>query len=315
MMATLNHMKERTVGFYEVVVVKEGAAQRIPEPMDWDGALADLARAPVGARSHEGESRLVGTTFTHNMEDHLLLHRVKDAGEWLSVINFDTGDLRELERSAHEGYLDTSVVCFLPFGNIVGIMPGGVSAPSHKSLETWLNGIDMFPGSQLRLLPVVAHSEIEKLKTAVGASRVEVKVLGNKMGALSERERRGGLARLLRVASEEYGEITVTMVIAVPRGKELSEHREHLLADLDEIADVVTGAERARARLVYSDPGGPEQTRLVELVEHSITAKKRVPATDAEGNSIRIVSAVDAILAAAAEHEDALRLAVDAVQS
>lgn len=312
-MATLGHMKERTVGFYEVVVVRDGEAQRIPQPMDWDGALADLAQAPVDARSHEGESRIVGTTFPHNMEDHLLLHRVKDAGEWLSVINFDTGDLRELEQSAHEGYLDTSVVCFLPFGNVVGIMQGGVSAPSHKSLETWINGIEMFPGSHLQLRPVVAHSEIEKLKSAVGASRVEVKVMGNKMGALLER--RGGLARLLRVAGDAYGEISVTMVISVPRGKELKEHREHLLADLDEISDVVTGAERARARLVYSDPGGPEQTRLVELVEHSITAKKRVPATDAEGNSIRIVSAVDAILAAAAEHEDALRLAVDAGHS
>lgn len=311
-MATLGHMKERTVGFYEVAVVKDGKAQRIPEPMDWDGALSDLAQAPVGARSHEGESRIVGTTFPHNMEDHLLLHRVKDAGEWLSVINFDTGDLRELEQSAHEGYLDTSVVCFLPFGNVVGIMQGGVSAPSHKSLETWLNGIQMFPGSQLQLRPVVAHSEIEKLKSAQGASRVEVKVMGNKMGVLHERQ--GGLARLLRVY-DAYGEISVTMVISVPRGKELNEHREHLLADLDEISDVVTGAERARARLVYSDPGGPEQTRLVELVEHSITAKKRVPATDAEGNSIRIVSAVDAILAAAAEHEDTLRLAVDAGHS
>ncbi|MFK0222972.1 hypothetical protein ACIQWN_32895 [Streptomyces vinaceus] len=192
-------------------------------------------------------------------------------------------------------------------------MQGSVSAPSHKALETWLNGIEMFPGTQLQLRPVVAHSEIEKLKTAVGASRVEVKVMGNKMGALQDRP--GGLARLLRVAGEAYGEISVTMVISVPRGKELREHREHLLADLDEISDVVTGAERARARLVYSDPSGPEQTRLVELVEHSITAKKRVPATDAEENSIRIVSAVDAILAAAAEHEDALRLAVDAGQS
>ncbi|MFJ9079461.1 hypothetical protein ACIRO3_30120 [Streptomyces sp. NPDC102278] len=309
-------MKERTLGFFEIVVVKDGEAQRIPEPMDWDGALADLARAPVGARTHEGEHRIVGTAFPHNMEDHLLLHRVKDAGEWLSVINFDTGDLRELEQSAHEGYLDTSVVCFLPFGNVVGIMQGGVSAPSHKSLETWINGIEMFPGSRLQLRPVVAHSEIEKLKSAVGASRVEVKVMGNKMGAL--RERQGGLARLLRVAGDAYGEISVTMVISVPRGKELKEHREHLLADLDEISDVVTGAERARARLVYSDPGGPEQTRLVELVElvePSITAKKRVPATDAEGNSIRIVSAVDAILVAAAEHEDALRLAVDAGDS
>ncbi|MGY3681568.1 hypothetical protein ACVWXU_005191 [Streptomyces sp. TE33382] len=312
-MATLGHMKERTVGFYEVVVVQDGVAKRAANRMDWDGALSDVARADVAARSFEGDSHMVGTVATYDMQDHLLLHRVKDAGEWLSVVNWDTGDLRELEQSAQEGYVDTSVICFLPFGNVIGIMQGGVSAPSHKALETWLNGIQLFPGYQLQVRPVVAHAEMERLKTASGASRVEVKIMANKMGALQER--RGGLARTLRVAGEAYGEISVTMIISVPKKKELREHREHLLADLEEISDVVTGAERARARLVYSDPGGPEHTRLVELVEHSITAKKRVPATDGEGNSIRIVSAVDAILAAAIEHEDALRLAVDAGDS
>lgn len=308
-MATLGHMKERTVGFYEVVRIKDGEARRIPAQLDWDGVLSDLSQAPVAARTYEGESQMVGTIATYNMQDHLLLHRVKDAGEWLSVVNWDTGDLRELEQSAHEGYVDTSVICFLPFGNIVGIMQGGVSAPSHRALATWLNGIRIFPGDELQIRPVVAHAEVERLKTASGASRVEVKIMANKMGALQGR--RGGLARTLLVAGDAYGEISVTMIISVPKKKELKEHREHLLADLEEISDVVSGAERARARLIYSDPGGPEQTRLVELVEHSITAKKRVPATDEAGNSIRIVSAVDAILSSAIEHEDALRLAVD----
>ncbi|MFE0764579.1 hypothetical protein [Streptomyces smyrnaeus] len=302
-------MKERTVGFFEIVATKNGQAKRIPAHFDWDRVLSDIAQTHVTDRTFEADSRYVGSIVTYDMQDHLLLHRVKDAGEWLSVVNWDTGSLHELEESAHEGYLDTSVVCFLPFGNVVGIMQGGVSAPSHKALETWLNGMQIFPGDHLQVRPVVAHAEIERLKTASGASRVEVKVIANKMGALQGRH--GGLARTLRVAGEAYGEISVTMVISVPRTKELKEHRELLLADLEEISDVVTGAERARARLVYSDPSGPERTRLVELVEHSITAKKRVPATDAEGNSIRIMSAVDAILAAATEHENALRLAVD----
>ncbi|MFJ3586805.1 hypothetical protein ACIPPS_31885 [Streptomyces sp. NPDC090127] len=303
-------MKERTIHFYEVVTVRNGEGQRMPEPMDWDAVLADLSQVPVSGRTFESDSQLVGTITTYHEQDHLLLHRVKDAGEWLSVMNWDTGSLRELEQNAHEGYLDTSVICFLPFGNVIGIMRGSQSAPSHRALEAWLNGISLFPGTQFEVRPVVAHAEVERLKTASGASRVEVKLMANKMGAL--RERKGGLARTFRVAGESYGEISVTVIISVPRGKELKEHREMLLADLDEISDVVTGAERARASLIYSDPTGPERTHLVELVEHSITAKRRVPATDQEGNSIRIVSAVDAILGAAAEHEDALRLAVDA---
>ncbi|MGW0602366.1 hypothetical protein [Streptomyces sp. NPDC002640] len=303
-------MKERTVYFYEVVVVRNGEGRRLPQQLDWDATLAELSRAPVGERTYEGEARLVGTIATHNEQDHLLLHRVKDAGEWLSVVNWVTGDLRELEQNAQEGYLDTSVICFLPFGNIVGIMPGSRSAPSHRGLEAWLNGLAIFPDTQFAVRPVVAHAEIERLKTATSASRVEIKLMGNKMGALSQRT--GRLARTFRTAGESYGEINVTMIISVPRGKKHEGNRQALLADLEEISDVVTGAEMARARLVYSDPGGPERTQLVELVEHNITAKKRVPATDEEGNSIRIVSAVDAILVAAAEHQDALRMAVDA---
>jgi hypothetical protein len=50
----------------------------------------------------------------------------------------------------------------------------------------------------------------------------------------------------------------------------------------------------------------------VELTEHHITAKRRVSAVDDEGNSIRILSAVDAILDVAAEHEGELRAAVGA---
>ncbi|MEH0532775.1 hypothetical protein [Streptomyces sp. 1222.2] len=124
-------MKDRTIWFYEIVTVAEGQATRTRQ-LDWDGALADVARVPVAQRTVEGDSQLVGSIATYNMQDHLLLHRVKDGGEWLSVMNWDTGDLRELEQSEREGYPDTSVVCFLPFGNIVGMMQGARSAPPRR---------------------------------------------------------------------------------------------------------------------------------------------------------------------------------------
>jgi hypothetical protein len=111
-LATLGHMKERTIGFYEIVTVADGQASRTRQ-MDWDGALADVSRVPIAGRTINGDAQLVGTIATYNMQDHLLLHRVKDGGEWLSVMNWDTGDLRELEQSAHEG---------LP-GHIRGVFP------------------------------------------------------------------------------------------------------------------------------------------------------------------------------------------------
>ncbi|WP_234441488.1 hypothetical protein [Streptomyces sp. WM6386] len=310
-MATLRNMRERTITFFEIVKPTSGEPKRM-EQIDWDGALSDVSQLSAPERKVEAENIWVGTVTTVDTDNILLLHRVKDSGEWLSVLNWDTGDLRELEQSAHEGYLDTSVIYFLPFGNIVAVMPGSVSAPGRPALESWINGMKIFP-HDLLVRPVIAHAEVEKLRTAEGASRVEVKVMANKMGAL--REKKGGLAHSLRIAGEAYGEISVTMIISVPRKKELREHREMLLADLRAISDVVPEAERARAKLVYSDPTGPEYSRLVELVDHHITAKRRVAATDDEGNSIRILSAVHAILGASAEHEDELRLAVDSVEA
>jgi hypothetical protein len=49
------------------------------------------------------------------------------------------------------------------------------------------------------------------------------------------------------------------------------------------------------------------RARLTELVEHHVTAKRRVAAVDDEGKSIRIRGAIDAILGEIITHEDALR--------
>lgn len=201
-MATLRNMKERTIFFFEIVRPIGGESRRVGQ-IDWDGTLSDIAglSAPE-QRKVEEEYTLVGTVTAVDEDNILLLHRVKDSTEWLSVLNWTTGDLRELEHSAHEGYLDTSVVYFLPFGNVIAVMPGSVSAPGRKAVETWLNGMKIFP-YDLQVRPVVAHAEMEKLQSAEGASRVEVKVMANKMGALRDKSSR--LARSLRIAGNPTG--------------------------------------------------------------------------------------------------------------
>lgn len=308
-MASIRNMRERTISFYEIVRSTSGEQVRVPQ-VDWDSVLASVATAPLAARTVEKESIFVGSIATVNEQDHLLLHRAKDATEWLSVIDWSTGEWRELEENASRGYLDTSAICFLPFGNVIGVMQGSTSAPTHKSLEVWINSLSIFPEARCAIRPVLSKAEIERLATARGASRVEIKIGSQAMSAL--RKRTGRLARFLNLASDAYGNISVTMIISIPKGKALDEHREMLLEDLRDIAPVAPAAtDRARAKLVYANMEGPEYTRLVELTEHHITAKRRVSAVDDEGNSIRILSAVDAILEVAAEHEGELRAAVE----
>ncbi|GAA4874423.1 hypothetical protein ACFQ34_32845 [Pseudonocardia benzenivorans] len=302
-------MKERTIAFFEVVELKAGEHRRI-EPMKWVDFLASLSARDLARRTVETDATYVGNTITYEEEDHLLLHRAKDVGEWLSVLNWGTGEWRELEMKAAEGYLESSVVCFLPYGNLVAIMRGSTSAPSHKSLETWLRGLKPFGERLLVVRPLLSMSEIERLQTAEGASRVEIRIGRSKAGALAMKT--GRLATFLHRAGEAYGDIDVTMIISIPRGNTRHEDRQELLADLQDLADVMPdAAEKARATLVFAEDSGAEHRQLTEFVEHHITAKRRVRAVTDDGEAIRISSAVSVILDAAAEHEDELRLAAN----
>jgi hypothetical protein len=227
--ASLKRMRERTVAFYEIVESRAGEHQRLA-PMKWPEFLATLSLMDLERRTVETDTTLIGNTVTYDEEDHLLLHRAKESGEWLSVLNWDTGEWRELEMKAAEGYLETSVVCFLPFGNLVGMMKGAPSAPSHKALETWLRDVKPFGDLSLVVRPLVSASEIERLQTAEGASRVEIRIGRSKVGALANKT--GRLASLLHRAGEAYGDIDVTMIISIPRGNTRAEDREALLNDL-----------------------------------------------------------------------------------
>lgn len=306
-------VRERTIAFFEVVVEENGQQRRVDQ-FPWPRVLAAIYRAKPSDRTFEAEHTYFGNVYTFHEEDQLLLHRVKDGGEWLSVVNWSTGEWHELEAAAGEGYLDTSVMCFLTFGNIVAIMQGSQAAPSHRSLQTWLNGLHVFGDTRLVVRPLVSRAEVERLRTAEGATRAEIRIGRSQVEAL--RDHQGRLARMLRLASDEYGDIDVTMIISVPRGRGRDEDRQRLLDDLRDLGDVVPGiAERARATLVYAEQSGPEYRQLIELVEHHITAKRHVAAVNDEGRSIRISSAVSVILDAAAQHEPELRLAVEAAEA
>jgi hypothetical protein len=301
-------LRERTVSFYEVVVAEDGEQYRSTQ-IDFPAMLNDLATAPIAARRWDTDQTFVGTVFGVDERDHLLLHRVKDPGEWLSVMDLTTGEWHELESAASQGYLETTAISFLPFGNVVGLMQGSTSSPSHKRLEGWLNNLSIFE-DQLVVRALVAPADIDRLRTADGATRVEIRIGSNRSAALAGHT--GRLASFLRRASEEYGDVRVTMTISIPPGGAREEDRHRLLEDLRDLADVMPdSADLAKARLLFSDVGGDEYARLAEFVEHHITAKRQVPAVDEEGNSIRLTAALDVIVGVSFEHEQELRLATE----
>ncbi|MGH8963766.1 MAG: hypothetical protein ACRDXB_00290 [Actinomycetes bacterium] len=291
-----------------MVIEKDGEQHRVEE-LPWSSMLAALSRAPHTERTWEFDQTFVGQTYPLDEEDHLLLHRVKDPGEWLARIDLRTGAVEDLESGASQGFLETTAMCFTGFGNVLGMMQGSTSAPSHKSLQNWINGLKLFE-ERIVVRPLLSRAEIERLQTAEGASRVEIRLGSSQSAALAQKQ--GRLARFLRHAREEYGDIRVTMVISIPRGKGRSEDRQKLLDDLRDMQEIMPeAADVAKARLVYAEADGDEYSRLAEFVEHHITAKAKVPAVDDEGRSIRIPSAVRVILNQAEAHSAELRLAAD----
>ena len=304
-------MKERTIAYYEVVESRDGEQFRTTQ-RPWQNALGALDRASVEDRSWDSDRTYIGTTEVVEAEHHLLLHRVRDVSEWLSVIDFSTGRLEELESAASQGYLDTSAVSFLPYGNVVSIMRGSTSAPTHKSLEGWLNHLGLFSGPPLVVRPLMRPAEVERLRTASGASRIEVRIGANRAAALQGHE--GRLAKFLRRAHDDFGDLRVTVTISVPPGRTRDEDREDLLDELRGLSDVLPGAaEFAKANLTYWDNSdGNPRTRITELIEHEITLKRRVPAVDEKGNSIRIRAAFQVMIGASAEVEGELRSASEA---
>lgn len=303
--------RERTIGFYEIVSVEDGEQLRM-EQIDFPEMLTELGAAvkDLPKRRWTGDQDLIGQTITVGDTDHMLLHRVKDAGEWLSVIDFQTGNFKELESAASQGYLDTSAFSFPSFGNVVGMMQGSTSSPSHKGLENWLNGTKILGDGVLAVRPLVSKAEVAKLQQAQGARRIDIRIGAHKQASLNERT--GRLARFLKMATDEYGDLDVTVTISIPRGKARTEDRTRLLSDLQDLEEVMPdAAEIAKASLIYADAGGAEYTRLAEFVEHHITAKRKVAAVNDKGESIKLSQAVSIIAGVAEEHEGELKAAAD----
>lgn len=295
----------RTVAFFEVVRSVDGAHERVAQ-MPWPQVLADVHGWDLKLRRTQVDRDLIGEPYLWSGDRALLLHRVKGDDEWLARADFTTGSIEQLELLATQGYLESSVIEFVGFGNIIAMMQGSTSAPSHKALEEWLNSMGLFPGTDLLVRPVMSKAEVQRLRGAGGIQRIELKV-----GQLNPIESHGRLTEMIRSLRASYDDAEVTLTISIPRGREFvgggrSQYRE-LYDDVMGLGSAITDADRARASLVYMDGDDSGRRRVAELVEHHITAKRSVPVTDAEGNVVRIYAAARVIRDVIREHYAELR--------
>lgn len=301
-------MRSRTIHFFEIVESKDGEQVRM-DHQEWPSMLGRLATAELDVLTYDGEDRaLIGQIYPLEEQDRLILHRLRDPGDWMSQVDFSAGRIDEVEEKAGTGFLDSTAIQFASFGNVIGVMQGAVASPGSNSVENWLNHVNPF-GVPLVVRPLVTAAELERLRSASEVSRFEIKLGAQQRRALRKKD--GSLAKWLgRKLSVD--DVDITVIMSVPRGKRYSESRKKLADELAGMAELIPdAAEIARATLYHGPADALSTARVTELVKHNITAKRNVRSVDDEGNSIRIKGAFHVMDTVMYELEDQLREAAD----
>jgi hypothetical protein len=298
----------RTVSFFRLVIEIEKSRDIVRLPnTNWQAFLATLAGMKLIERTHEGPiRRLIGETLTVDDIYALKLMEPRDENSWLEILRKESSAEPVGSDSLGE-LVETTIVAFLYDSSIVGIIRGSTSSPTHTALAEWLdniriNGNPIFvtPGGRLRAEPALAKSQRRKLSSADGVSMTSVRI----STTMEEQARKAGseiIADTLQRLKHQYGDVTVTVTLRVPRGKRYDEARRTLKEEAKRLQDVSGSAESVSATLVTYDEESRAHQEIVDFITQRITTKRVVPLTGDDGAPIRNSSAVRAILSAAHE--------------
>jgi hypothetical protein len=255
---------------------------------------------------------LIGEVLTVDDQYSLKLMEPRDENSWLEILRQENS-AEALDPAALGELVETTVVDFLPEGNLVGIIRGSMSSPTHTALAEWLdnvkvNGRRLFeePNCSLRAEPALAKSQRAKLDTAAGASMTSLRI----STSMAEEVHAAGseiMGDTLRRLKRQYGDIMVTVTLRVPRGKAYDAARTELKEEAARVLSVAGAAESASATLVSYDERSRSRAEEIDFVAQRITAKTMVPLTGDNGEPIRNTSAVLSIRAAAHNLRDELR--------
>lgn len=332
---------KRTVSFFRLVVEdKDGNVIQFPA-QDWQAFLAKVKKLPLKDRTYESPTRqLIGHVLTVDQDYALKLMEPRDQNSWLEILRRAEEDETALDTSigddaaaaeavedAEDGGTDpidpsvigtlveTSLIAFLPDKNVLGMILGSTSSPTHAALAEWIdmlkiNGKHLIPEEQgwLRAEPALSKSQQRRLGSADGVSKASIRISTSKADQLAEAGAED-IATTLRNLGQTYGNLFVTITLAIPRGKANDKARRELKQEAERFRSVSSQAEAVSATLVTYDAESRAHSEEVNFVSQRITMTKTVPLTGSDGEPIRNTSAVRAILAAAYE----LRAELDAL--
>ncbi|MEU7345702.1 hypothetical protein ABZ778_17585 [Streptomyces bacillaris] len=303
----------RTVSFYEVVRAKDDYNPRMDE-VPWQRALEEMSAKSYEERrfvTPDGD-RYIGEAVFSSDAMHLIVGRI-GSGE-LQTVDLVHGHIEDLRLDGNRGFVDTTTVCFLDHGNIIGMMGSSQASPRSTAIQRWMNSCGL-ASEEIALWPVISQDVWAKLQNAKAVHNFEFTFRPNPAFMPPDSSSMFGF----RQASNRYPDHRITFKVEVPkrgqvtsraRGhRRLQEDAMHFMSELGYLVGP-SGIERARALVTLPTGDGHIKEEALDFLKHHVTAKKRVEVRSAEDARPRYTAAVEAILEAAREHASDLRGAV-----
>lgn len=299
--------KTRTITFFELKKI-DGVKLKRFKDTDWSSHLGKLAKQPLKDRVHKGTDRtLIGDILDADGAHHLKLMKVRDESAWLEVYDSAADAVSDLDIKDKQDLVETSIVCFLPFGNIIGVVQGSIAAPSASAVAEWVNGLGFLKDVKVSAEVMMSTQALKKLADSPEVTRVEADVHTKKASALTAAG--SSLGETLKSIATEYGDMKVTVILRASRskGKAHKKSRETLRREAATLKSLDDGVSKLKAKLLYYDGDDQAGSEIVDFFKGRVTAKRDIATTAEDGSPIRNSAAVEAILAVAADHETELR--------
>ncbi|UQA97321.1 hypothetical protein [Streptomyces halobius] len=310
-------VRKRTVFFFEIVEAKDGQPRMDPQP--WRSFLDRIAALEPHKRTiTSGDDQLVGVVDPAMPEDHLLLAKI--TGEVPHQLDHGNGTIEALRLAAGTDVAHVTTICFLPYGNIIGALHGGFSAPRVSAIAKWLNQVGL-PCGEISLKPVIHARAREKLNRIEAVSELTVSLEGAPADSVSALNANSELGASLRSFGQRHPDTAITLSLKVPqRGRGLNLFRRNRAAtqlrsdvlqfipDLDEWMDESGVVRSVSGRVAVRDPHRQSlEYEPLDFLAHRITAQCDVPVQFTDGRSVDLTFAVNAVFEAARTHEEALQ--------
>ncbi|MCT2590234.1 hypothetical protein LHJ74_09960 [Streptomyces sp. N2-109] len=307
---------ERTVAFFEIVRGKDADNARM-ERVPWQQSLSALAHREPRSRIYSSDSgNYLGQTVELSNRQHLLVGRITTGP--LQTVDLDRLLIEEMRLEGNKGTIDTTAVCFLDFGNIIGIMQSKQGSPRASAIQNWMNACGL-ADEEIALWPVISDHTWEKLENASAVHSFEFTYRPNPLAPPPEEV---GLSTYNKISNERYPDHKITVKLEVPKRGGLSPmaklrgHRRmqedihSFMAELGYL-EGPTGVERARAIVTVENSDGEYVEEPLDFIKHHVTVKTRVEVHSGDSRPSPHAS-IDGIMEAARLHKDSLKAAVSA---